>query len=236
MINVLIVEDDPMVSQVNRMYLNEIDGFNLQGAASSVKEAMKFIKDMDVDLILLDIYMPEGDGFTLLTYIRQKQIDIDVIVISAASDTKSIHRALQNGATDYIIKPFQFDRFKNALVTFRERKKVVSQRESLSQEQLDQLLLDLRETTSESVLPKGLTKNTLEQIINYIGSLDTDGFSTEVLADGVGISRISIRKYLAFLEKIDVLTTYISYGNIGRPLTMYKYVAKNERNVEPYLK
>lgn len=236
MIHVLIVEDDPMVCQVNSMYLNEIEGFQLAGTASSVTEAKKLIEKMDIHLLLLDIYMPGGeDGLTLLSYIRKKQLDLDVIIISAASDTNRIHRAIQNGAADYIIKPFQFDRFRNAMVSYRERKSLVSNQTVLSQKEVDKLFLDNRAAGEAAVLPKGLTQNTLEQILLIISRSEADGFSTEEIAEAAGISRISVRKYLSFLEKIDVVTSYISYGHIGRPLTRFCFVEENRLNAEPYL-
>lgn len=235
MIEVLIVDDDPMVSQINAMYLSEIKGFNLAGVASSVSEATNFIENNSVDLILLDIYMPERDGLSLLSYIRKSQKDIDVIVISAASDTQTIHKALQNGAADYIIKPFQLDRFKHALLTYSQKNRVILEQSELDQKELDQLLLDFQSNNKGASLPKGLTKDTLIRIWNYILHIDKD-FSTELLAENIGISRISIRKYLTFLEKISVLKSYTSHGGIGRPLTMFKVVQAKKHKINPYLK
>src|SRR5699024_3996319 len=191
MIEVLIVDDDPMVSQINAMYLSEIKGFNLAGVASSVSEATNFIENNAVDLILLDIYMPERDGLSLLSYIRKSQKDIDVIVISAASDTQTIHKALQNGAADYIIKPFQLNRFKHDLLTYSQKNRVILEQSELDQKELDQLLLDFQSNNKGAYLPKGLTKDTLRRIWNYILHIDKD-FSTELLAENIGISRISI--------------------------------------------
>ncbi len=235
MIKVLIVEDDPMVSEINKSYLSQIQGYELVGIASTVKEAVSFLELKKVDLILLDIYMPEQDGLTLLTHIRTLQKDIDVILITAASDKKSIHRAIQNGAVDYIIKPFRFERLKQALVKYREHHRIMKDNTKINQEELDRLLIDKSEEQSLATVPKGLTKHTLREIWSYIESKEGEEFSTEELVDVIGISRISIRKYLSFLEGIEVLSSHLSYGNIGRPLTMYKCKKGNEEAIKPYI-
>ncbi|KGX85849.1 response regulator [Pontibacillus litoralis] len=234
MIEVLIVEDDPMVLQVNEMYLNEVDGFHLKGKASSALEAIQLINTHEFDLILLDIYMPQQNGLELLKRIRQQDINIDVIIISAASDTRSIQIALQHGAYDYIIKPFQFIRFKDALIKYQQKNHILQQ-QKLRQEELDKYLLDMSQSHSNQRLPKGLTTNTLTQIWNHITSLEENSFSIEDLVDAIHISRTSIRKYVQFLEQIDVLTSYTTYGHVGRPLTLYQYVESNQTNIDPYL-
>jgi len=235
MIEVLIVEDDPMVSEINKSYLSEIPGYHVVGAVSSVGEALQFLKSHQPRLILLDIFMPEQNGLSLLTAIRQQQMDIDVILITAASDIESIHKAIQNGAFDYIIKPFRFDRFKQALLKYKEQSRVMKEEIELSQEELDHLLLEKRGIVGDVILPKGLAKNTLKEIWGYINSKDGEEFTTENLVDAVGISRISIRKYLTFLEQIDVLHSSCSYGHIGRPVTIFQCKDACDRNVEPYL-
>lgn len=111
MINVLIVEDDPMVAEFNRKYMEQVEGFRCGGWASSVEEARKFIAEQAIDLILLDVYMQESNGIDLLSFIRETGVNIDVIVISAASDMNSVKKAMNFGAVDYLIKPFHFNRF-----------------------------------------------------------------------------------------------------------------------------
>ncbi|MGM9927319.1 MAG: response regulator [Bacillus sp. (in: firmicutes)] len=235
MIDVLIVDDDPMVSEINKSYLQQVDGYHLKGTASSVKEAISFLEKNDVKLILLDIFMPEIEGINLLTKIREMQKDIDVIFITAASDMRTIHKAFQYGAVDYIIKPFRFSRFEQALAKYRKQTNLLLKDSKLSQAELDHLLLKKQEKSVLEMLPKGLSKNTLREIWSYIEQKNGHDFSTEELVNTIGISRISIRKYLSFLEKIGSITSYCSYGNVGRPLTLFRCREENIMNIEPYL-
>lgn len=85
MINVLIVEDDPMVGELNKRYLSQIEGFQLKGIASSFQSALHILGEHHIDLILLDIYMPGKNGLELLTELRAQNEAVDVIVISASA-------------------------------------------------------------------------------------------------------------------------------------------------------
>ncbi len=222
-IKVLIVEDDPMVAKFNRHYLEQMEGFEFAGWASTGEVAAEMLATLLIDLVLLDIYMPRTSGLQLLSTLREKGSTVDIIVISAASDKASIRKALQLGAVDYLIKPFEFARFHAALSAYREDYTLLKQQEPLSQQQLDKLLRHPQGTEEDktAALPKGLSEGTLESIWNTIQQLERPIFSTEDITEDAPISRISVRKYLAFLKDAGVLDMEISYGSVGRPVYMY---------------
>lgn len=238
-IKVLIVEDDPMVAKFNRHYLEQMKGFEYVGCAASGDEAVKMLMHQEVDLILLDIYMPHTSGLQLLSSIREQGSKTDIIVISAASDNATIRKALQNGAVDYLIKPFEFARFQAALKAYQQEFYLMHT-ENLSQEQLDKLLrysLGAEEEPSPTPLtiPKGLAESTLENIWNTIIQLESPLFSTEDISTRIPISRISIRKYLAFLTDAGILEMELSYGSIGRPVYKYSVTPAAYLNINKYI-
>lgn len=141
MIKVLIVEDDPMVAMLNTHYLEQVGGFELVHAVNSVKAAIEVLEESRVDLVLLDIFMPEETGFELLMYIRNQEKEIDIMMISAVHDMGSIKKALQYGVVDYLIKPFTFERFKKALTIYREKLTFMKEQQKISQSELDSLIL-----------------------------------------------------------------------------------------------
>lgn len=96
MINVLIVEDDPMVGELNKRYLTQIDGFELKGIATSFQQALDILKTEAIHLVLLDIYMPGQNGLVLLSEIRKQNHSVDVIVISAANEVDVIQQTMRN--------------------------------------------------------------------------------------------------------------------------------------------
>ncbi len=235
MINVLIVEDDPMVAEFNRKYMEQVEGFQCGGWASSVEEAKKYIAEQAIDLILLDVYMQESNGLDLLSFIREAGVNVDVIVISAASDMSSIKKAMNFGAVDYLIKPFHFNRFLEALTGYREHISIVRERSLLSQEELDRLIYHKSITKDLARLPKGITKSTLAMIWNCIQQHHKALFSTEDIAESAGISRVSMRKYLAFMTEIEVLSMETIYGTIGRPVYQYQVLPQAEGIINSYI-
>ena len=235
MINVLIVEDDPMVVKFNTYYLEQVGGFQLKAIATSADAAFKILEKEPIDLILLDIYMPGINGLELLSQLRKTDKNIDVIIVSAAKDSISIKKALQYGAVDYLIKPFEFERFNSALTSFKQREKFMNSQENLSQEELDKLLLYKKQPSSLEAFPKGLDRNTLKIVWDKILEIKDTAFSTDELAVLLGISRVSIRKYLNFLEEIKVLKKEVIYGSLGRPIYKYKCLKANANFINNYL-
>ncbi|MFD3447160.1 response regulator [Microbacteriaceae bacterium 4G12] len=235
MIKVLIVEDDPMVAEFNKRYLNQVEGFELIDVASSVKEAIKVLDTTVIDLILLDVYMPEQTGFELLTHIRNAEKSVDVILITAARDMCSVKKAMQYGAIDYLIKPFEFERFNEALSAYREKATFMGAQQTVSQEVVDKMFLAKDQGTCLADLPKGLTRKTLVVVWESILAMEGRTFSTEELASQLGISRVSIRKYLNFLEDIGILEVEIGYGVVGRPITKYQCMEENSDVIKQYL-
>lgn len=219
MIKVLIVEDDPMVAELNRRYIERVPGFLYISKAATGEAALEILKNQSIDLVLLDIFMPGINGLELLLKIRQQSYRVDVIVVSAARDNESIQSALRNGAVDYLIKPFEFERLQTALLTLKKRVQLIKQNSFVSQSELDQeVFWGISHSNDE--LPKGLDRNTAKRVWDEILE-NQDEFTAEEMAKQVGISSVSIRKYLKYFENSDLLKLTIIYGSVGRPV--YKY-------------
>lgn len=231
----MIVEDDPMVAEINKQYLAKIDGFRLAATANSVAEATRFLDNYDIQLILLDIFMPGKQGLELLAHLRKNDLEIDVIIISAATDLERIKRALRYGVVDYLIKPFEFERFNAALNTYLEQTRFIDKQDSVSQQELDNLLLHRDEVVIAEELPKGLTKDTLKQLWDAIQELKDGPFSTDEVANVVGISRVSARKYLNFLKDLGILEVKVIYGTVGRPVYQHEYNKFKEHLIKNFL-
>jgi response regulator of citrate/malate metabolism len=237
MIKVLIVEDDPMVAEFNKRYLNEVKGFSLAGIVHNVKDAREFLEKEQVNLLLLDVYMPGMNGLELLQYIRERKIAVDVILITAAADTEKIQTALRLGVADYLIKPFEFERFSQAMENYKGKSAFFEKKEVLNQEDLDNRILQGDHRSSGELtqtLPKGLTTSTLQIIINVIKSKEGTLFSTDEIAESTYISRVSVRKYLKYLTQLGVLEESLTYG-IGRPVYFYTLKKDKLNQVSLYL-
>ncbi|MGI8385335.1 response regulator [Robertmurraya sp. P23] len=237
MIKVLIVEDDPMVAEINKRYLQDMKGFHLSGMVHTVKDAIGFLQKESVELILLDVYMPGDSGLLLLKYIREHHLEIDVILITAAGEKDKIQTALRFGAVDYLIKPFEFDRFQQALLKFQDKYLFFANHAVLKQEELDDRILSTEQTQIEEPiidLPKGLTSSTLQVVVEVMKTKGTNPFSTDDISESTYISRVSVRKYLKFLTQLGVLKESLTYG-IGRPVYLYTLQEEKLNQVDMYL-
>lgn len=232
---VLLIEDDPMVQEVNRMFVEQIPGFQVVGAAGNGSEGLRLIRELSPDLVFLDVYMPSLDGVETLRQLRTAAMPVDVIVVTAAKDTETIRTMLRSGAFDYIIKPFKLDRIKQTLERYRIHQEALKESPPETQDELDRLLNNpvssplaagsskeqLYGFSFEQIdLPKGLNAVTLKQVLQVMDR-SVDGLSAEDTADRVGIARVTARRYLDYLEKSGRVKLEINYGSIGRPINRY---------------
>jgi len=230
MIKTMIIEDDPMVRQINSMFLNKVDGFSLKIAAANLTEAREFLSNNSIDLILLDVFLPNENGIDFLKWLRKNEISADVILITADKSVERIKDAFRYGVVDYLIKPFTFERFKESLDTFKGRLSSYKNHETIEQGELDKLILisKNKESSDEDLtynLEKGLNKYTYKSIVNELDDIEEEYFTTEELSEKLGIAKVTVRKYLDYMSKQGQLEKIIEYGKIGRPL--YKYKIKN---------
>jgi two-component system response regulator DctR len=217
MINVLIVEDDPMVVEVNSGFLEKIPPFKLCGTAATAEEAEKKIAELKPNLILLDMFLPDRSGLEVLKLMREQELKSDVIVITAARDTATIHEVFRLGATDYLVKPFRFERFKSALESYLKMWKKLSSSRTLNQDDIDDFK-QVREDAEE--LPKGLSETTLRQIVLALIEEDKP-VTAEELASMLGMARVTVRRYLEYLQQSGKIKVEIKYGSVGRPSHYY---------------
>lgn len=238
MIRVLLVEDDPMVAELNRMYLSRMPGFETVASARSAAEALELLRSHTVDLLLLDIFMPGQSGIELMGEIRRQGLDADVIFVTAARDTATIDRALKLGAVDYLIKPFEFERLKQALDRYSETRHMIRRGETVDQTALDRRLGRLPAEGREAEgLPKGLDRNTLDKVLQAISAWPETPpwFTSEEIGQQVGISRVSVRKYFEFLCTLKVLRMEPGYGTGGRPVHRFLLQRTYLREAKRYL-
>lgn len=104
MVKVLIVDDELRMQQLLKLFL-EPKGFNCY-TSSSGKEAIQLIENESFDLILLDVMMPEMDGWETARYIREFS-EVMIIMITARDSSSDMIKGLKVGADDYITKPFE---------------------------------------------------------------------------------------------------------------------------------
>lgn len=224
MIRVMIVEDDPMVRDINSRFLKKLDEFILVKAVPNLSEAKDFIIQNKLDLILLDIYLPKENGIDLLKWLRKEEINVDVILITADKTCNMVQEAFRYGADDYLIKPFTFERFREALINYKDRYHNFNDLDIIEQNMLDKCILKSVVPEDENELVKGINKYTYDVIWQEVEKLEGKYTSAEEISEKSGIARVTVRRYLECMKKEGKVKKVIEYGKVGRPQHKYKMI------------
>ncbi len=220
--SVLIVDDDPKIAEIHRHFTEKIDGFTVCGIAGTLEDAEKMTELLEPDLILLDLYFPEGLGTEVLWKVRARRQATDIILITAAKELEPLQEAMRGGVFDYIIKPVMFPRFQEALERFRSHRQQLQSETTLNQQDVDRLLhLHKDSSPGEPQYPKGIDPLTLKKIRTVFKQPHPEGFSAEEVGQQIGASRTTARRYLEYLTAAGQLRAELIYGAVGRPERKY---------------
>jgi two-component system, CitB family, response regulator len=223
LIKVIIVEDDPMVREINKEFLGKIDGFNVIYECSRIKEAQEFLLENSVDLILLDVFLPNGNGIDLLKWVRKNDINCDAILITAEKGVQSVDESFRYGAVDYLVKPFSKDRFNEALIKYKNRHDKMSSLVDLKQEHIDKYIVNSENSNvSKKETVKGLSLVTYNEIWRTINNNPAKEVTADSLADDVGLARVTVRRYLEYMVEEGKMELTLEYGKVGRPNNYYR--------------
>ena len=221
---ILIVDDDPMVAHINLKFANKA-GYEDVETAADIESAKERLRQGDIDLVLLDVYLPTGKGTEILKWIRQENLNTDAILITADRSSDTVEESMNFGAVDYLIKPFDFDRFQLAMEKFERKRNGFVGKKSVEQDDIDSIFFESKNRNDKvkDILEKGMSEKTYIAILNAIKAMDAS-VTAEDLGDKRGISRVSVRRYLEFMESRGILEMKPIYGKKGRPQHLFKYV------------
>lgn len=224
MFKVVIVEDDHMISMLNRSFTCRDKRFQVVKEFSSGKTALPWLLDNPVDLVIMDVYMPVLTGPELLWQLRGAGSGVDVIVVTAAHDTQTLGDLLKMGVVDYLVKPFTAQRFQQALDTFCQKRLALKGQTRVSQAEIDWILSG--PATAKTPLPKGLQEKTMERIRGELYELEEG--TCEDIAARSGLSMVTTRRYLNYLLENWEAESRTRYDTGGRPCAVYRMVGSRE--------
>ena len=221
MYKVLIVEDDPMVAMINEQFVSRHKDFVVAHKCNDGKSALEYLDENEVDLIILDVYMPYMDGFETLRQIRKKQISVDVIMVTAANERQQLKEGLHLGVVDYLVKPFTFERFKVALDKFIAQVEALKDLDKVNQKNIDFLIDKSRKTTNE-LYPKGIQEKTLQTIMEHLKENKNKWLTGDEIAEKIGLTGVTVRRYMTHLAETGMIIADMNYETGGRPCMLYK--------------
>ena len=221
MYKVLIVEDDPMVAMINEQFVSRHKDFVVAHKCNDGKSALEYLDENEVDLIILDVFMPYMDGFETLRQIRKKQISVDVIMVTAANEREQLKEGLHLGVVDYLVKPFTFERFKVALDKFIAQVEALKDLDKVNQKNID-FLIDKSRKRANELYPKGVQEKTLQTIIEHLKENKNKWLTGDEIAEKVGLTGVTVRRYMTHLSEVGIVIADMNYGTGGRPCMLYK--------------
>lgn len=221
MYTVLIVEDDPMVAMINEQFVSRHKDFKVIEKCVDGEGALQYLEKNKVDLVIMDVYMPIMDGFETLRQIRKKQIEVDVIMVTAANEAESLKQGLHLGVVDYLVKPFTFERFKIALDKFLAQAEALKDLEKVNQKNID-FLIDNTRKTVDDLHPKGIQEKTMRMILDHLRENTNKWLTGDEIAEKVGLTGVTVRRYMTHLTETGLVMGDMNYETGGRPCMLYK--------------
>ncbi len=218
---VLVVDDDFMVADIHRRFVDRIDGFHTVDVAHTGGAALEAAHTLRPDLILLDVYLPDMTGLQVLQTLRAEGDPVGVIMITAARELDTVGGALDGGAADYLIKPFEFEQLRTKLASFAARADALGADHGIDQSFVDTLFGRSSASGGPPPMPKGLGAETGQLVLAAVRGAGE--VSAAECADLVGISRVSARRYLEYFLRTGALGLRLQYG-AGRPERRYHVI------------
>lgn len=231
-IRTLIVDDDPAVIRLHTAYLGAVDGFTLVGTARTGQAAAKLAASTSIDLVLLDMNLPDFSGIEVLHRLRMlREWDLDVLVISSARDGFTIRQAAAAHIVGYLVKPFTREAFVQRLTEYRRARteRPAEAAVSLAQGEIDRFIgptatAPTPPAAAPDVLPKGLSASTMATVLGALHP--TTPASARAVSDASGASRATVRRYLDHLTATGAVVISHRFGARGRPEVLYRLAAR----------
>ncbi|MDH6122532.1 response regulator [Kitasatospora sp. GAS204B] len=230
MIRTLVVDDDFRVSAIHAAYVGRVPGFEVAGQRAGVADAVAAVHELRPDLLLLDVYLPDGSGLDVLRRLTADSPDSrpDALVITAARDTASVRAAMQLGATGYLVKPFGFAVLAERLAGYRELRERMAALDGGTehgQAEVDALFSAVRPAALPTIPAKGHSAPTLSVVLAAVRAEPGD-LSASQVAERTGISRATAQRYLSYLVREGLVRLDLRYGTTGRPEHRYRVAAR----------
>lgn len=222
-LTLLIVEDETLLAEMHVEYIRRISGVGQIWLAGDLAQARRIVERFRPDIILLDNYLPDGKGITLLHELMRSRYPGGVVLTTAASDMETVSDAVCSGAFDYLVKPIAYERLGQTLVRYRQRKAILAENNSASQRQIDEMFNAYARGEPKVDLPAGIDALTLDAVKALFADPDVH-HTSETVARALTISRTTARRYLEYCAGRHFILTEIARGKVGRPQRIYRGV------------
>ncbi|EPW5279376.1 two-component response regulator DpiA [Yersinia enterocolitica] len=220
-LNILVVEDETPLAEMHAEFIKQSSHCHEVWLAGNLQQARSMVARFHPDLILLDNYLPDGSGLELLRELTLQGFSGGIIFVTAASDSETVSEAIRYGVFDYLIKPVAYERLEQSLARYSHRHQVLQDGTKVNQRQIDEMYNTYARGEQKVTLPLGIDQMTLDKI-QTLFSDNADEYTAENVAQLLGLSRTTARRYLEFCATNQTLQAEIIYGKVGRPQRIYR--------------
>ncbi len=218
---VLVVEDEPIAAEAHTAYVSRVPGFSVAATVGTSQAALKALQDKRIDVVLLDMNLPDRHGLDVVRAMRASGYRADVIAVTSARDLEIVRSAVSLGIVQYVLKPFVFATLRDRLLAYRAyRAQVTSGEQVGTQAEVDEVFAVARVST-EPHLPKGMSEELLARASKALREAGGGGLSARELGDRLGVSRVTARRYAEHLTEARLVTRRSRYAGAGRPEVEY---------------
>ena len=220
---VLVVEDEPVALEAHAAYVERVPGFCVAATAATSHEALRALQATEVDVVLLDMNLPDRHGLDVIRAMRSGGHRADVIAVTSARDLEVVRAAVSLGVVQYLLKPFVFATLRDRLEAYRSYRAQLGHATELStQAEVDQVVAGVR-TSTPAALPKGMGEDLLAKVTRALRDSGT-GLSASVLGELLGVSRVTARRYAEHLSDSRLAVRSQRYAGAGRPEVEYRWL------------
>jgi response regulator of citrate/malate metabolism len=221
-LHVLVVEDEPIAAEAHTAYVERVPGFTVAATVGTSQAAMQALQERQVDVVLLDMNLPDRHGLEVIRAMRAGGHRADVIALTSARDLEVVRAAVSLGVVQYVLKPFVFATLRERLLAYRAYREQVQGAEQVgTQAEVDEVIGGLR-SAAEARLPKGMGEELLSRVSRALREADR-GVSATELGEAVGVSRVTARRYAEFLCESRLAVRRSRYAGAGRPEVEYRW-------------
>jgi response regulator of citrate/malate metabolism len=222
-ITVLIVDDDPVVTATLRAQVNRVSGFKVVGVAHTGRAALAAAGRFAPRLVLLDLYLPDMPGLEVAHQLRRPdQPPTDVIVISSRKESSAVRAAMQRGALYYLVKPTRVGVVEQTLHRYAATAARLASADVVEQQEIDRIFRSLH--MDQATRATSISAATEQSVLDALAAAGTD-LSAHEVAEAVGFSRATARRYLEDLADRGHIEARLRYGPTGRPQHRYQIPA-----------
>lgn len=221
-LQVLVVEDESVAAEAHAAYVARVPGFTVAATVGTSQAALKALQEKQIDVVLLDMNLPDRHGLDIIRAMRAGGHAADVIAVTSARNLDVVRSAVSLGVVQYVLKPFVFATLRDRLTAYRAYREQLGGAAQLgTQAEVDEVLAGVR-PTGPVALPKGMSEDLLARVSQALQAQPA-GLSASELGEAVGVSRVTARRYAEHLCEGRLAVRSSRYAGAGRPEVEYRW-------------